>query len=95
MILDTYEVVLDDVHFEALGTNEDEARKYLQSWLHEFTEGYKLRRFYLKKRFDQKDCRVVKGLESNPLDHRRADAQRTEMHQVDRPEVALTGVRIR
>ena len=48
--LDTYEAILDNVHFPALGSSEDDARQCLQSWLDKFTEGYKLRRFYLKKR---------------------------------------------
>jgi hypothetical protein len=48
--LDLYEAILDDVHFPALGPSEDDARQCLQSWLDKFTEGYKLRRFYLKKR---------------------------------------------
>ena len=48
--LDTYEAILDDVHFPALGSSKDDARQSLQSWLDKFTEGYKLRRFYLKKR---------------------------------------------
>jgi hypothetical protein len=48
--LDTYEAILDDVHFSALGSSDDDARQYLQSWLDKFTGGYKLRRFYIKKR---------------------------------------------
>ena len=48
--LDTYEAILDNVHFPALGSSEDDARQCLQSWLDKFTEGYKLRHFYLKKR---------------------------------------------
>ena len=47
---DTYEAILDNVHFPALGSSEDDARQCLQSWLDKFTGGYKLRRFYLKKR---------------------------------------------
>jgi len=48
--LDTYEAILDNVHFPALGSSKDDAHQSLQSWLDKFTEGYKLRRFYLKKR---------------------------------------------
>jgi hypothetical protein len=48
--LDTYEAILDNVHFPAMGSSEDDARQCLQSWLDKFAEGYKLRRFYLKKR---------------------------------------------
>lgn len=55
MKLDTYEAVLDDVHFECIGTSTEEALKSLQSWLDEYTTGYKLVRFHLKKRFNQKD----------------------------------------
>ena len=47
---DTYKAILDNVHFPALGSSEDDARQCLQSWLDKFTGGYKLRRFYLKKR---------------------------------------------
>lgn len=57
MTLDTYEAVLDDVHFDALGTSKDEALEYLKRWLDEFTSGYKLREFHLKKPFDPIDWR--------------------------------------
>jgi len=53
--LDMYEAILDNVHFPALGSSEDDARQCLRAWLDKFTKDYKLRCFYLKKHFDHKE----------------------------------------
>jgi hypothetical protein len=74
--LDTYEAILDNVHFPALGSSEDDARQCLQSWLDKFTEGYKFRRLYLKKPLRSERLHGGEGIREQsprPQIHRRTE----------------------
>jgi hypothetical protein len=48
-ILNTYEAIIDDMHFEAIGTSLDDAQVNLKEWLDKYTNGYKLVKFRFKR----------------------------------------------